>query len=173
MLGRAIYPPQPSRLGPNYMEVMMNKGVPAAPSGHSSKTEPCSTVSAQSVSVPNAAREAAEAEAAKRERHKPKTLAHKQWRAVFTQEKGWHVALTEDPRFAEGVSRLAARQALLRGDLEAFHKHCANALLARCASAIEAAAAGETTQIGSTEGESATRDSGGRPNDAQKGSANV
>ena len=35
------------------------------------------------------------------------------------------------------------------------------------ASAIEAAAAGETTEIGSTEGESATREAG----DAQKGSA--
>ena len=32
----------------------MGKGVPAAPSGHSSKTEPCSTVSAVPVSVPNA-----------------------------------------------------------------------------------------------------------------------
>jgi hypothetical protein len=100
------------------------------------------------------AREAAEAEAAKRERHKPKTLRHKSWQAVHDPIKGWRAALVDVPAYAEAAARSLAREALLRGDMVSFQKHAADALMARCAAEIAAASGtearrAETPQSGS------------------------
>jgi hypothetical protein len=75
-------------------------------------------------------REEAQALAAKREQHKPKHLL-KNWSAVHDPVKGWHVALRADPRQEEIAARLAARNALRRGDMSAFIDAAGDALLAR------------------------------------------
>jgi hypothetical protein len=69
--------------------------------------------------------EEAIAEAAKREKHKPKTLTHKSWRAVHSSEKGWHTALVDT--YQTVVAR--ARQAGKSGDLRAFMNESYNAIM--------------------------------------------
>ena len=108
----------------------MNKGVPAAPSGHSAEPAPISVVAAQGASVPNAALE-----------------LHDLARRCIQEAGNW--SGTPMQRGLLDIARQAREKA----------------------SAIEARSA-KTAGLG-PEGESATRDSGGRPNDAQKGSANV
>lgn len=66
----------------------------------------------------------AHAEAAKREKHKPRQLSHKSWKALHTTEKGWHVGLEDNHEVifqrerAEALER--GRQAFLNGDLRGF-----------------------------------------------------
>lgn len=74
--------------------------------------------------------QAAQAEAEKRERHKSPSV-RKNWQAVYTPERGWHVALVDDPRQVSFEAHAKARDALRRGD-PAFFDLAADALLARC-----------------------------------------
>jgi hypothetical protein len=83
-------------------------------------------------------REAAEAEAAKRERHKSKFLTDKRWAAVHTSVRGWHVALIHDHVQIERKAREKAQRALSMGDMAAFVEAAGDALLAKVGAAIDA-----------------------------------
>lgn len=72
------------------------------------------------MSAKNPAQQAAEEAAAKREKHKPRLLAHKRWEAVHSPVKGWHVALVDCPDFAAASSLQRGRQAFRDGDLQAL-----------------------------------------------------
>jgi len=93
-------------------------------------------VSALRASIPSAAQVAAEAEAAKREKHKPKSMNHKRWQAVHSSTKGWHVALVDCPIHAQIVAHQQARNVLRQGDMAGFLDAAADALLARCKAEI-------------------------------------
>lgn len=81
-------------------------------------------------------REDAEALAAKREKHKPKSMQHKRWEAVHTSTKGWHAALVDCPHVEATSAGRRALDALHRGDMGAFRDAAAEALIARCKAAL-------------------------------------
>jgi hypothetical protein len=73
----------------------------------------------------------AEAIATKREQHKSPNLQNgKSWQAVHDSVKGWHVALVDDPHHASFVAHMKARDALRRGDMQAYVTLAADAVLA-------------------------------------------
>lgn len=74
---------------------------------------------------------AAETLAEKRERHKPRSMQHKVWRAVHDPVKGWHAALVDCPFHASQVAHQKALDALRGGDGAAFINAASEALLAR------------------------------------------
>lgn len=76
-------------------------------------------------------REAAEVLATKREKHKPKSMVHKQWAAVHDSVKGWHVALVDNQWHAARQAKEAARRAYRQGDLRGFMDAASDALMAR------------------------------------------
>lgn len=80
-------------------------------------------------------KEQAEAEAAKRERHKPKSLKHMKWTAVHSSVKGWSVGLVEDTAYVEGERHKAAtekaRDALRTGDVKGFMQAGSEAMMAK------------------------------------------
>ena len=119
----------------------MNTGVPPSGSGHTPEGGAAScTASPAKPSVPNAVQEL-----------RDNADALQQWVRSFDE----HVREANDPLFGSGYP-LEARVA----DLFQVCGRLSASIgmgLRSAASAIEAASAGETTQIGSTEGESATR----------------
>lgn len=79
---------------------------------------------------------AAEEAAAKREKHKPRSLAHKRWEAVHSPVKGWHVALVDCPDFAAASALQRGRQAFRDGDLHALLEASLDHAIARIRSTL-------------------------------------
>lgn len=75
--------------------------------------------------------------AAKRERHKPKSMRHKRWSAVHNSVKGWHVALVDDQFHVAMIAEQDARSAFLRGDLAGFMEAGSRAVMAKVQAAID------------------------------------
>jgi hypothetical protein len=84
-------------------------------------------------------REEAEAQAAKREAHKPRRLTAKRWEARYVDDvKGWQPRLVDCPLHLEREAdrkREEARRLLMLGDAR-FFDVAGEALLARCKAAI-------------------------------------
>lgn len=119
----------------------------------------------QGVPAEGAARLRAEAEAEKRERHKPKSMVHKQWEAVHDPVKGWHAALVDNQWYLAQQATEKARRAFHSGDFGAFVDAAGEALLAKC----RAASGTETRQGGDSETAPSRSDDGpvGDSRDAQ------
>ncbi len=81
------------------------------------------------------------AEAAKREKHKPRSLAHKRWAAVHNAVKGWHVALVDNHTEIAANHLATARAAIRRRDVDGFFAAANDAILAKCRAYLDVAPA--------------------------------
>lgn len=70
--------------------------------------------------------------AAKREKHKAPGLHFKRWAAVHDSVKGWHVTLVDNFTTIAEDARSNAKEAVRRGDPEAFMRAAHENLMARC-----------------------------------------
>jgi len=73
----------------------------------------------------------AEAMAAKREAHKPRTLSHKRWTAVHDSIQGWHVALVDNHPVIIASARREVENAIRRGNIDAAFEAAGDLLMAR------------------------------------------
>jgi len=91
--------------------------------------------------------------AAKREKHKGRSLMHKRWSAQHNSVKGWHVALVDSHAGSVLKARQRTRDEIRAGDFDAFLDAAAELLLARVAASLGPAPTTHAPMRGNSNGE--------------------